>query len=165
MISSLSKLDIQIVEIESADKNMQQLLAQFDAAETQMVSVIQNLEGDNGGHALFLLNEDISTLLIREILHEKARLRELTEMEEEALSEIGNIIINSCLSNYSQIAKGEVGSQLPLLSRGHITQLLQTYEDEMGQKDLFYIHLNINTGSQSYNSYLLWTRLPWLAQL
>lgn len=161
IISSITRIKIQIKLESQGVIDLQQAVLLFDESEPQLVAVGQQLEGIVKGHALFLLKDDLSMELIRELLKENARLRDLTEMEEEALSEIGNIIINSCLSNYAELFNGRLHSHLPRLSRGHYSHLLQAYSDEIIDAGLFYLGLRIITPSQTIDAWLLWTGHAW----
>lgn len=164
IISTITRVKIQIDLASQGLIDLQQAILLFDESEPQLVAISQKLEGIVNGHALFLLKDDLSMLLIRELLKENARLRELTEMEEEALCEIGNIIINSCLSNYMEMFKGRVHSHLPRLSRAHYSHLLQGYSDEIIDSGLFYLGLRIVTPSQVFDACLLWTSYAWYDQ-
>lgn len=161
ILSTISHTETRLSVVSMGTIGMEEAPALFDETEPQMIAVSQRLEGIIKGHAIFMLNDDRSLILIRELLNEHAQLRELTEMEEEALAEVGNIIINRCLSNYTEILKGRVSCQLPLLTRGHYAQLLQEFSDDIADDELFYIHLSIQTTLQAYSAYLLWTRLSW----
>lgn len=165
IVSSLGHLEVQINAISLGYDDQQKMAKLFEKTTTELVAVSQALEGDVSGHAIFLMNEDSTMTLVRELLNETVLLRELTEMEEEALSEVGNIIINSCLSNYMQLIKGKVGSQLPMITRGHISQLLKSYVGEIKPLPMFNIELSIQTRHNHYSGYLLLTQLPWLDHL
>lgn len=161
IITSITQVKTQVDVVAQSLIDLQQAVLLFDESEPQMVAVSQQLEGIMDGHAIFMLKDDLSMALIRELLKEKASLRELTEMEEEALSEIGNVIINSCLSNYAEMFKGRVNSRLPFLSRGHYAQLLQGYSEEIPDQGLFYLGLRIVTPSQVCDACILWACQAW----
>lgn len=161
IISSVTRVDTQIEIVSQGLLDLQQAVQLFDESEPQVVAVSQQLDGIMNGHAIFMLKDDLSMDLIRELLKEKARLKELTEMEEEALSEIGNIIINSCLSNYADVLKGKVNSHLPILTRAHFSQLLQRYAEEILEHHFFSLVLNIVTPKQNSKACILWTGHGW----
>jgi len=133
----------------------------FDESEPDMIAVSQALSGVINGHGIFVVNESSSMAWLRQLLNEKARLRELTRMEEESLGELGNIMLNSCLGNYLDMLKGLVTSQLPQLNRGHYTQLLHGFFNDIGDEDIFYVNIKIHSGDISCPAYILWTGLSW----
>ncbi len=162
MISTLCPQEVQVSAVSAQVTTIKQLPSLLDKSSLDWVAISQRLNGFVEGHAIYFISDENSRSLVRGILEEATRLRELSEMEEEALSEVGNIIINSCLSSYSQILKGVIGTQLPLLSRGHTDQLLAVFCDEEKASELFVIELNVCIKRQNLECYLLWTRLPWL---
>lgn len=161
VISSITKVKVQIEVVSQGYLDLQQTLKLFDEAEPLTVAVSQQLEGAINGHAIFLLKDDFCMPLMRELLKENARLRELTEMEEEALLEVGNIIINSCLSNYAGMLNSRLGAHLPQFTRVHYSQLLQSYANEIEGSGVFCVSLRIVTPAQIANASILWTGLSW----
>lgn len=133
----------------------------FDESEPDMIAVSQALSGIINGHGIFIVNESSSMAWLRHLLNEKARLKDLTRMEEESLGELGNIILNSCLGNYLDMLKGAVTSQLPQLNRGHYAQLLPVFLGDTGDEGIFYVNININSGDTSCQACMLWTGLSW----
>jgi chemotaxis protein CheC len=55
---------------------------------------------------------------------EAVPLQELTEMEQEAMSEIGNIILNSCVGTLANIFQHQLEGSLPLYHVGTSEQIL-----------------------------------------
>lgn len=161
VISSISQVNIQIEVLSQGPLDLHQTLNLFDEAEPLTVAVSQQLRGFINGHGILLLKDQDCMLLIREVLNETARLRELTEMEEEALLEIANIVINSCLSNYAGMLNGRVNSQLPRLKRVHYSQLLQSHAEDIERSGIFCVALRIFTPTQTLNASLLWIGLKW----
>jgi chemotaxis protein CheC len=51
-------------------------------------------------------------------------LQELSEMEQEAMSEIGNIILNSCVGTLADIFQMELHGSLPLYHVGTSAEIL-----------------------------------------
>jgi chemotaxis protein CheY-P-specific phosphatase CheC len=161
IISSITGVRLQVEVVFQGYMDLPQMLRLFDESEPLTVAVSQKLQGVLNGHAILLLKDDACLPLVRELLMEKARLRELTEMEEEGLLEIANIIINSCSSHYAEMLNGRVESHLPDLLRLHYSQLLQLYAHEIQDTGIFCIGLRIVTPAQVTNANILWTGLSW----
>lgn len=161
IISSITGVQIQIEVVSHGYIDLQQTLKLFDESEPLTVALSQKLLGGIQGHAIFILKDDLCLPLVRELLSENARLRELTEMEEEALLEMGNIVINCCLSNYAEMLNSRVNSDLPKLIRLHYSQLLQAYADEIEDSGLFCVGLRIVTPTRVVGARILWTGLSW----
>ncbi|MDJ0881369.1 MAG: hypothetical protein QNJ56_06925 [Gammaproteobacteria bacterium] len=161
MVSSLGQVNLVIKAVSVNYQDHQKVINILDDSVTELVAIGQSLEGDIEGQALFLMHEEACRSMIRELLNERALLRELTEMEEEALTEIGNIILNSCLSNYLQLFKGKVVSQLPTISKWHIKQLLSVFFEKNKRNVVMMVEISLESKYHQYSGYLLFNELPW----
>ena len=52
------------------------------------------------------------------MLHSDEPVQAITELEREALTEIGNIILNACLSSFGDLLEREVATSLPRFLAG-----------------------------------------------
>lgn len=89
-------------------------------------SVSQGFNGPLGGLAMLLFPVDKSLEIVRLMLDGQVSVDKLTEFEEEALCEIGNIILNSGLSSLADIFGKEMQSGLPVFSQGKCEEILNT---------------------------------------
>ncbi|WP_374496007.1 chemotaxis protein CheC [Zoogloea sp.] len=63
--------------------------------------------------ALLLFPEHGSLEIVRRMLGDDAAIEHITELEQDALAEIGNIIINSCMSSLANLFGTEMYGSLP----------------------------------------------------
>lgn len=157
VVSSISKRDISISILAQGVMGLDEAHMMFDQKEPEVIAISQRIQGALRGHVIFVLKYKTGMSLLRALLKEHARLRELTEMEEEALLELGNIIINSYLSSYLSHHHVEINSHLPTLAREHFAQVLHEYRTEMTGDELFFIQLQISFNEQDYPMSLIWT--------
>ena len=68
--------------------------------------------------------EDKSLDIVRLMVGESVPFKELTEMEQEAMSEIGNIILNSCVGTLANIFGQELHGSLPVYHLGSSEAIL-----------------------------------------
>ncbi|MBL1277952.1 MAG: chemotaxis protein CheC [Ectothiorhodospiraceae bacterium] len=87
--------------------------------------VSQDFSGSFGGEAMLLFPIEKSLELVRLLLQDTVPLENLTEFEEEALNEIGNIILNAGLSSLADLFKQEIQTELPSFRQGSCEDLLQ----------------------------------------
>ena len=160
-ISSLTNTETRIKLLSMGGTDVRQAVSLLDTEEPEIIAVSQALGDAMQGHAVVVAKESCVMVTLRQLINEKAQLRELTELEEESLSEIGNIILNSCLGNYADLLNARISSQLPVLSRGHFTHVLQRYVDDSQAQGLFYLLVSLNAGSASCQMCILWNRLSW----
>jgi len=88
--------------------------------------VSQAFSGPLGGVAMLMFPIDKSLEIVRLLLEDTVSLDKLTEFEEEALCEIGNIIINSGLSGLADVFEQEMQSSLPVFSQGSCDDVMNS---------------------------------------
>lgn len=97
--------------------------------------VRENFDGAFKGRAILLFPEPQSLELVRALLGQhEAYLVDLSEMEQEAITEIGNIILNACLSTIANILNKYIENDVPEFFNGSIDHILgiseaNAYED------------------------------------
>ena len=80
--------------------------------------VSQDFTGPFDGSALLMFHEASSLALAQAVLHSDEPVQAITELEREALTEIGNIILNACLSSFGDLLEREVATSLPRFLAG-----------------------------------------------
>lgn len=78
-----------------------------------LAGVRQSFDGFIAGSAALLFPEDRSLELVRVIIGEDLPAEEISELEQETLAEIGNIILNSCLATIANVLHSEIHTSLP----------------------------------------------------
>jgi len=101
-----------------------------DVPPQKVCGVKQTFRGNFSGDALLLFSEEKSLSLVRAVLGDSIPLEELGEMEEEAITEIGNIILNACLSSLANIFKEHLDSEIPQYLNEDIEQLFNVDNDD-----------------------------------
>ncbi|OAI01791.1 hypothetical protein A1353_00810 [Methylomonas methanica] len=92
--------------------------------EKEVSGVCQHFDGIMGGDVLLLFPEEKSLQLVRAVLQQDISLDDLTEMEQEAMAEIGNIILNGCLCAIADLFKQEITGGIPEFVKGSLTNIL-----------------------------------------
>jgi chemotaxis protein CheC len=90
----------------------------------RVCGVSQHYQGAFSTEAILMFPEDKSLDIVRLMVGESVPLKELTEMEQEAMSEIGNIILNSCVGTLANIFSQELSGSLPAYHVGTSEQIL-----------------------------------------
>ena len=90
----------------------------------RMVAVREDFSGLIGGAAALLFPQARSLDLVRMVLDEDLSPEEVSELEQEALVEIGNIILNGCLSSIADSLAGEIETSIPVLLRADLCSIL-----------------------------------------
>ncbi|MEZ5673425.1 MAG: chemotaxis protein CheC [Thiotrichaceae bacterium] len=116
-----------------------ELLSRQDAAAhieadpyKRIVAVKQHFRGSFWGDVFLLFPKEKSLDLVKALMKQNLSQDVLTELEQDALMEVGNVILNSCLSTLADmLMKEEVSSGLPVFMIGSAQEVLDTRcEDE-----------------------------------
>ena len=103
----------------------------------ELVSVRQEFAGPFGGNAVLLFSDDSSLELVRALVADDLLLEDLPYLEQEAVSEVGNIVINACLSSLADALGQEIPVNLPTFGKGKPEDLLgRNSEDETEASEL-----------------------------
>jgi len=86
---------------------------------SNLVAVHQVFEGDITGRALLIFPETKSLELVRAITGGDLPLEDIIELEQEALAETGNILLNSCLATIANMLQRSLKMSLPEVLRGN----------------------------------------------
>ncbi|GAB2854332.1 chemotaxis protein CheC [Pseudoduganella ginsengisoli] len=90
----------------------------------RICGVSQHYAGAFQTEAILMFPEDKSLEIVRLMVGESVPLAELTEMEQEAMSEIGNIILNSCVGTLANLFQRELQGSLPVYHVGTSEEIL-----------------------------------------
>lgn len=94
----------------------------------RICGIAQQFEGAFRTEAFLMFLEEKSLELVRLMVGQSLSMEELSEMEQEAMSEIGNIILNSCMATLANIFGQELQGSLPTYHVG-------TGNDILGHSD------------------------------
>ena len=102
-----------------------QVVTRSDAAliigkrgDDKLVAVHQAFDGDIAGRALLIFPETNSLELVRAVTGGELPLEDIIHLEQEALAETGNIILNACLATIANQLQRGVKMSLPEIVRG-----------------------------------------------
>lgn len=108
----------------------------------RLVAVHQDFEGDIRGRALLIFPEAKSMELVRTLVGADLSLEEIMELEQEALAETGNVLLNSCLGTMANSLDRNLRISLPEVVQGESTEFFNlTPSSNVGDTVLF-IYIN-----------------------
>lgn len=122
MVNEEVKLAIPSVELISRPEALARLNGHL---QRRIAAVKQHFEGPFWGDAMLLFPQEKSLELVRTLMRDDDMpLAMLTELEQDALTEVGNIILNSCLGSLANILSHELTSDLPIFISGTAKEVL-----------------------------------------
>jgi chemotaxis protein CheC len=91
----------------------------------KVVAVHQAFDGEIAGRALLIFPETNSLELVRAVAGGELPLEDIIELEQEALAETGNIILNGCLGTIANLLQRSLRTSLPEIIRGDASELFE----------------------------------------
>jgi len=121
MIGEHVLLSVPSVEVLSRQRAASLLVQQ---GGDQLVAIKQSFTGAFSGGALLIFPQARSLDLVRAVVGPEMANDEVMDMEQEALTETGNVILNSCLATMANMLKRPLTMSLPEVVRGDGSELL-----------------------------------------
>jgi chemotaxis protein CheC len=118
----------------------------------RVAGVVQSFSGPVGGKALLLFADTDAARLIRLLLRDDTQLTQFTEMEREALAEVGNIVLNACLAALSDLLKEEIETRIPRYCDSLIDELFEADED--GFQGWVVLRMRVSVAARDVASYM-----------
>lgn len=142
MVGHQVLLSVPAVEIVTR-KKAATLLGERESNE--LVAVEQSFSGAFAGRALLIFPEESSFALARAVTGDEMSDKDVAELEQEALAETGNIILNNCLATMANMLKRPLTMSLPKVCRGSGEALFgcENGDEKAGLVLFLYINFSI----------------------
>jgi chemotaxis protein CheC len=132
----------------------EQAIANLGERETKrLVAVHQDFEGDITGRAILIFPETKSMELVRAIVGSDLSLEDIMELEQEALAETGNIILNACLATMANNLQRTLKISLPEVIQGEGSEFFDLTRSNAGDSVLF-IYINFSVRLRDIQGYI-----------
>jgi chemotaxis protein CheC len=118
-----------------------------------LVAVRQGFQGEFSGSALLIFPEKNSLELVRAVAGTHLSLEDILELEQEALTEIGNVILNGCMATIANLLQRRLTISLPEIVTGSAEELFQKSPSLLRDVVLF-IHINFNVKGRELSGYV-----------
>lgn len=106
-------------------------------------AVQQNFSGQFAANAMLLFTEDRALEIVRDMMGSELSVEDLAEYEQEAMCELGNIILNACLSSIADILNLTLESSLPEYSVTTAELLVEKIATESSQPIMLVLHIDL----------------------
>ena len=135
-----------------------------ERGEPKLVAVQQRFEGPFSGRALLIFPETQSLELVRSIVGDAHSLADVIDLEEEALAETGNIILNACLATIANVLHRTRRMSLPSVIRGDGASLFAGDAD--GGNLVLFLYIDFNIKARDMHGFIaLLMDLPMMVAL
>jgi chemotaxis protein CheC len=148
MVQYQVMLSVPSVEI-LAKEAATQLVAKSNTAT--LVAIRQDFTGAFSGRALLIFPEASSLELVRVIVGRQLPLEDIVSLEDEALAETGNIILNSWVATIANLLKSGLKMSLPMVIRGDSSQM---FRGDESQSLVLFLHIKFEISSKEIRGYV-----------
>ena len=121
---------------------------------TNLVAVHQVFEGDIAGRALLIFPETKSLELVRAITGGDLPLEDIIELEQEALAETGNILLNSCLATIANMLHRSLKMSLPEVLRGNAATFFSLAPPPQAGDVVMFLFINFAVRERDISGYI-----------
>lgn len=125
-----------------------------DSETRRICGVSQHYHGAFSTEAILMFPEEKSLEIVRLMVGELIPMQELTEMEQEAMSEIGNIILNSCVGTLANVFEQELEGTLPIYHIGTSEDILAASGSRSADAVVLMLHINFVIESHQIHGYV-----------
>jgi chemotaxis protein CheC len=121
---------------------------------TKLVAVQQSFEGPFAGRALLIFPEAQSLELVRSIVGDEHSLEDVIDLEQEALAETGNIILNGCLATIANVLHRTMRMSLPSIVRGDGAKLFEVDDAASGEQFVLFLYIDFNIKKRDVHGFI-----------
>jgi len=120
----------------------------------KLVAVHQVFEGDITGRALLIFPETKSLEIVRAVAGSNLSLEDVIELEQEALAETGNIILNGCLSTIANMLERNLKMSLPEIIRGEAVHFFNLQPPPQSGDQVLFVYINFAVQQRDIRGYI-----------
>ncbi|MGL3822958.1 chemotaxis protein CheX [Sphingopyxis sp. R3-92] len=121
---------------------------------SDLVAVRQDFSGAFAGRALLIFPEENSLDLVRAVAGSELSADEVIEIEQEALAETGNVILNSCLATMANMLKRSLSMSIPQVVRGTGASLFAAEEQGTEEGLVLFLYIDFAVKSRDIRGYI-----------
>jgi len=154
MVSEHVSLSVPHLEFVTPDKTLNVLNIN---TESEMHYVFQKFKSEYFTSDVYLMFAREESLdLVKLFLGPDSDIHEMPQLEQEAITEIGNILLNACVGSLSNLLKSAIHGSLPEFRKGYARNIfnaanLRAAEDDM----LMVVFINFGVESKAIHGYIL----------
>jgi chemotaxis protein CheC len=151
MIGAEVVLSVPSIEIMSSERATR-LMGEREAG--RLVAVHQLFEGGFAGRALLIFPEANSLELIRAITGGSLSLEEVIGLEQEALAETGNVILNGCLATIANMLHQTVTVSLPEIISGSGKEIINISLQPFIDSTVLFLYIDFTVRDHEIQGYI-----------
>lgn len=137
-----------------------------ERASDELIAVRQDFQGAFSGRAMLIFPQANSLELVRAVAGADMTTDEATAMEEEALAETGNVVLNGCLATMANMLQQSLTMSLPEVLRGDGVRMFGGTASPEVDGVVLFLYINFSVRDRDIRGYIaMLMDLPSLAAL
>jgi len=120
----------------------------------KLVAVQQSFEGPFSGRALLIFPQAQSLELVRSIVGAEHSLEDVIDLEQEALAETGNIILNACLATIANVLRKSMRMSLPSVIRGDGATMFETEKSVSSGNLVLFLYIDFTIKNRDIQGFI-----------
>ncbi|WP_395006711.1 chemotaxis protein CheC [Undibacterium sp.] len=117
--------------------------------------VSQHFSGPFDAQALLLFTESHALEIVRDMMGSQMSIEELAEFEQEAMCELGNIILNACLSAMADMLHISLHSSLPDYKIASADDIFKSLHNAEEQPYILILHIDLSIEKRHSEGHLI----------
>lgn len=120
----------------------------------ELVAVSQDFAGPFEGRALLIFPAASSLSLVRAVAGAAVAAEDVESMEDEALAETGNVVLNGCLASMANMLKQRFILSLPKVVRGDGRLLFEAPVSGTATGMVLFLYINFTLSDRALRGYI-----------
>ncbi len=148
MVNQEVKLSVPAVEFRALRD-----MADYLGSESEICSISQDMRGAFDARSMLMFPEENSLEVVRQLMGNHLPDELVADMQEEALSEIGNIVLNACIGSIATTLDSNFEVDLPEFNQGKPMDLLSSV-DTTDDEGVLLIRIHMELSECAVRGYL-----------
>ncbi|ASG22757.1 chemotaxis protein CheX [Nitrospirillum viridazoti] len=148
-----NQVTLSVPSVEVVGRKLAATLIQ-ERESDELVAVRQDFSGAFNGRALLIFPESNSLELVRAVTQDELSRTEMVDIEEEALAETGNVVLNGCLATMANILQRPLTMSLPQVLRGDGQILFELAEKHDDDGVVLFLYINFAISGRDIRGYI-----------
>ncbi|WP_165186487.1 chemotaxis protein CheX [Caulobacter soli] len=120
----------------------------------ELVAVRQAFDGVFSGRALLIFPQSNSMALVHAVTGGALSAGDAADMEDEALAETGNVVLNSCLATMANMLQRPLTMSLPEVIRGDGSMLFDLSPEAVDGGVVMFLYINFAINDRDIRGYI-----------
>ena len=119
-----------------------------------LCGVEQRFNGSFWGKALILFSEEEKLELVKAVLRDPTLTDSSDEIVSEATAEIGNVILNSCISSFADLFQSEMTSDIPRYFEFDLNQAFESKEHQPNWDTILLLKMKFSVEKKNISGHI-----------